>query len=114
MSDERAKTHVKGIESALDRVTKLRGVSYSLKGEERQGGPARLGLIAQEVQKVVPEAVTSREEGAGISYSTFVPLLVEAVKELKDQVAALQREVKALSTAARPPRARATKKKAKP
>lgn len=114
VSDERAKTHVKGIESALDRVTKLRGVSYSLKGEERQGGPTRLGLIAQEVQKVVPEAVTSREQGAGISYSTFVPLLVEAVKELKDQVAALQQEVKALSTAARPPRARTAKKKAKP
>ena len=76
-------------------------MSYRFKGEEGPGSE-RLGLIAQEVRTVVPEAVSTDEErGAGISYSTLVPLLIEAVKELKDQVDALRSEIKGRSTATR-------------
>jgi uncharacterized protein YlxW (UPF0749 family) len=49
------------------------------------------------VQKVVPEAVSSGERGSGVSYSTIVPLLVEAVKELKNEVETLREEVRTLS-----------------
>jgi len=101
VSDERAKTNIRPIGSALDRVTRLRGVSYTFKGERRTAGADRLGLIAQEVQQVVPEAVSPDERGAGIAYSTFVPLLIEAVKELKDQVDELRAEVKKLSATPR-------------
>jgi hypothetical protein len=98
VSDARAKTKIKPIVDALDRVSKLRGVSYVYKGPRDADETAgRLGLIAQEVQKVVPEAVSSGERGSGIAYSTFVPLLVEAVKELKDEVATLRGEVRTLS-----------------
>lgn len=112
VSDERAKTGIRQIERALDRVSRLRGVSYAFKGESRDTDAGRLGLIAQEVQKVVPEAVASGER-SGISYSTFVPLLVEAVKELKGEVESLRAEVKALSTAAKAPAARPRRKRAK-
>ena len=97
VSDERAKTGVGELSGALDRVLRLRGVSYQWKSEA--GGPAprtRLGLIAQEVQQVVPEAVTVNERGAGLSYSALVPLLIESVKALKAELDALRAEVKAL------------------
>jgi hypothetical protein len=110
VSDERAKTNIKPIGNALDRVSKLRGVSYTFKGERGTAGGDRLGLIAQEVQKVVPEAVSPDERGAGIAYSTMVPLLIEAVKELKDQLDELRAEVKKLSPA---PRTRRSTKAAK-
>jgi hypothetical protein len=99
VSDERAKTGVKSITGALDRVAKLRGVSYRWRGESRAADePQRLGLIAQEVEKVVPEAASGARRG-GVSYSAFVPLLVEAVKELKAEVDALKAEVRKLSAA---------------
>ena len=97
VSDARAKTDVRTIEGALAQVARLRGVRYqwSAAGAQAQDGE-RLGLIAQEVQEVVPQAVVSGERGAGISYSSLVPLLVEAVKELREQVLELQAKVGSL------------------
>jgi len=100
MSDARAKTNVRDISGALDKVAALRGVSFEWKDAEDsegrsrpvQGGP-RLGLIAQEVQQVVPEAVTLDARGAGLSLSAIVPLLIEAVKELKQQNADMKAEI---------------------
>jgi hypothetical protein len=85
-SDERAKTNIRPIDNALSQVARLRGVAFDWKADaaRRQSG-GRLGLIAQEVQQVVPEAVTMSEHGVGLSYSAFVPLLIEAVKELKQE-----------------------------
>lgn len=97
VSDERAKTNIATIESALDRVSKLRGVSYEWKGRPRKARePKQLGLIAQEVAQVVPEAAHVDEQRAGVSYSALVPLLIEAIKELKGEVEQLRSEVKKL------------------
>ena len=116
-SDRRAKTNIRPIQGSLDRLARLRGVSYAFKGEQTADGEGELGLIAQEVRKVVPEAVSADERGGAIAYSTFVPLLIEAVKELKDQVKELKdqvedlgAEVKKLSAPARP---RASTKRSK-
>jgi hypothetical protein len=88
VSDARAKANVEPLAGALSKVMKLRGVSYDWKGERE---PQRhVGLIAQEVQQVVPEAVSIGERGAGISYSALIPVLIEAVKELKGEVDALK------------------------
>ena len=107
VSDVRAKTNVRSIKGALDRVGRLRGVAYEWKDEAaRATDGERLGLIAQEVQKVVPQAVVNNERGAGISYSALIPVLIEALKELKGQVDALQAQVSAL----KPARRRKTKK----
>jgi hypothetical protein len=97
VSDARAKTRVEPLSGALGKLMQLRGVSYAWKAapgsDERQdvNEPARqIGLIAQEVQQVVPEAVSVGARGAGIAYSALVPVLIEAVKELKAEVDALQ------------------------
>jgi hypothetical protein len=96
-SDARSKRNVKALSGALDRVMRLRGVSYEWKTDERNPkAQSRLGVIAQEVQQVVPEAVSVSERGAGVSYSALVPLLIESVKSLKQECDALRTDVSKL------------------
>jgi len=76
-SDERLKSGIRPLTGALSTVCELRGVHYSMDGEPQ------VGFIAQEVQRVVPEAVTRADATTlAVDYSRIVPLLVEAVKEL--------------------------------
>ena len=76
-SDERLKSAIRPLTGALSTICELRGVHYSMDGEPQ------VGFIAQEVQRVVPEAVTYADSNTlAVDYSRIVPLLVEAVKEL--------------------------------
>jgi hypothetical protein len=109
VSDQRAKTNIRPIADSLSQVALLRGVAFEWKADVAAGQPkGNIGLIAQDVQQVVPEAVTITECGAGVSYSTLVPLLIEAVKELKHQneqitavVAGLQQRVQSIEQQSR-------------
>ena len=84
-SDERLKENVETIENALDKVSKLRGVYFDMKSRP---GVRKIGLIAQEVEQVLPEVVSTNEEDGikSVAYANVVGLLVEAIKELKDEV----------------------------
>lgn len=76
-SDERLKSGIRPLTGALSTICELRGVHYTM------GGEPQVGFIAQEVQHVVPEAVTRADSNTlAVDYSRIVPLLVEAVKEL--------------------------------
>jgi len=81
-SDGRLKDDIRTLESALDKVISLRGVSYTMQGVKK------IGLIAQELEVIVPEVVsTSTEDGyKSVSYGNIVGLLVEAVKEQQKQI----------------------------
>jgi hypothetical protein len=88
-SDERVKTNVETISGALDKVTQLRGVYF-----ERIAipGTRKVGVIAQEVEAVVPELVNTDATGMkSVSYGNITGLLIEAVKELKEEVDDLKR-----------------------
>ena len=93
-SDSRLKTNVEKIESALGKVTSLDGITFNWNDlaigkdlNEREPG-----LLAQQVQLVLPEAVAERENGyLAVRYEKLVPLLVEAIKELKAEVDALKK-----------------------
>ena len=78
-SDARLKSNVLTLVNALDKVSKLRGVSFDKDGEHG------IGVIAQEVQKVIPEVVM---EGVylSVAYGNLIGLLIEAIKELKIEV----------------------------
>jgi hypothetical protein len=78
MSSLAFKTNVQTYENALDTVNRLRGVRFDWK----DSGEPSVGLIAEEVDRVIPEVV-SREGGAakGVNYDSLVGVLVEAVKE---------------------------------
>jgi hypothetical protein len=79
-SDIRIKTNITKIESALDKITKLNGITYNkLDTLNRE-----TGLIAQEVREVIPEAVFEDENGLlNIAYGNLMGLIIEAIKELK-------------------------------
>ena len=85
ISDERLKSDIQPINGALDKVSELRGVTFDM------GGKRDIGVIAQEIQKVLPEVVTEDNKGyLSVSYGNIVGVLIEAVKELKAEVEELK------------------------
>lgn len=82
VSDARSKTALQPIEEALDKVMELTG--YTFKYANDASERRRVGLIAQDVQAVVPEAVTIDGDGTlSVSYGNLMGLIVNALKELK-------------------------------
>jgi len=96
-SDDRLKTKLSGIESALEKLCSLSGFFYEANETAQALGydPVReVGLSAQEVQKVLPEIVVPAPIDAQyltIRYERLAPLIVEAIKELKAEVDELKR-----------------------
>ena len=70
----------------------LRGVGFNRKDVEDE--PRQIGVIAQEVEEVIPEVVITGEEGIkSVAYGNLVGLLIESIKELKAEVDALKAQV---------------------
>lgn len=98
-SDARWKTNVKTIHNALDSVLRLNGVSFEWKPDSEKHFPNgnHLGLIAQEVEKVLPEVITTDARGyRSVAYQEIVPVLVEAVKEQQKTIEIQQKELQRL------------------
>jgi hypothetical protein len=92
-SDARVKEDVRTVENALDKVTKLRGVTYIKKDEDNK--KRKMGVIAQEVLEVLPEVVHEDNDGYyGVSYGNIVGVLIEAIKEQQKQIDELKQELK--------------------
>lgn len=92
VSDERMKEDIRPVERALDKVARLRGVTFAMKDSPTT---REAGLIAQDVQGVLPEAVrvVDPDHGyLGVSYPSVLPLLVEAVKEMNGKIANVDAE----------------------
>jgi hypothetical protein len=90
-SDERKKKNIKTIDSALDKVLKLRGVSFDWKDPEMKGH--QIGFIAQEAKEVIPEVVLGSDETEySMQYAPITAVLVEAVKEQQSKIDTLEKE----------------------
>jgi hypothetical protein len=88
-SDERVKDIIEPIADGLAKVSSLRAIIGSYKSDENK--KRRPFLIAQDVQAVLPEAVdASNPDNLGLAYTDLIPLLVAAVQELTDRLAALE------------------------
>lgn len=90
-SDRRVKSNISVIENATDKICQLTGNTYEL--ETPAGLKPSAGLIAQEVQEVLPEAVTQDQDEAALlrlNYNAVIALLVESVKELKAEIEILK------------------------
>ena len=86
-SDITLKENIKTIPNALDKISQVRGVTYKRIGIEGR----QAGVIAQEVEAVLPEVVMTDEDGIkSVAYGNLVGLLIEAVKELKAEVETLK------------------------
>jgi hypothetical protein len=100
-SDERFKAGIAPLTNVLDKLSKVRGISfewndlYESLGYPSNGGRREIGLIAQEVEAVFPELVTSHgsENYRVLNYEKLTAVLVEAVKELKAEMDALKRNI---------------------
>lgn len=83
-SDQRVKDNIVTIESALEKVLGLRGVSFERKHEI---GIRRIGVIAQEVEEVLPEVVYTDADGMkSVSYGSIIGILIEAIKEQQELI----------------------------
>jgi len=96
-SDDRLKTKLGNIENALDKVSKLNGFYYEANETAQALGykPVReVGLSAQQVEAVLPEVVAPApidNEYKTLHYERVIPLLVEAIKELKAEIELLKK-----------------------
>lgn len=94
VSDARAKSNISPVENALSSVLTLNPVTYDMQNKRS------IGFIAQELYKVVPEAVDKPKDEANelytVSYTTIVPLLTKAIQEQQEQIERLTEEVSAL------------------
>lgn len=96
-SDARFKSNIQSLDHALDQVKQLRGVSYHM---DQTAFPQRhfaygvqLGLIAQEVEQVVPQVVREVDGYKGVDYAQLVPLLIEAIKAQQVQIDRLEQKL---------------------
>lgn len=85
-SDQTLKDNVVTITDALSKIERLRGVTFEWKDKDRFGDQLEIGLIAQEVEEVVPEVVRSGGAYKSVNYPNLVALLIEGVKALKEKV----------------------------
>jgi hypothetical protein len=89
-SDRRLKDNIKPIENALAKLFTLSGNTFEWNDKSAHTG-TDVGVIAQEVQKVLPEVVTQRDNGyLAVRYEKLVPLLIESIKELTERVNKLE------------------------
>jgi hypothetical protein len=98
LSDERYKKDILPIENALDKVLSLNGVTFNWDKQFNPGTKLddanHIGLIAQEVEKVIPQAVSTGKDGnqtKSVAYTDLVPVLIEAIKELKLEIEDLKK-----------------------
>jgi hypothetical protein len=95
-SDERFKQNITPITTPLQKLLQLNGVEYEMKSSafpanNFQSG-RQIGLLAQNVEKIFPEAVNELDGYKGVDYARLVPLLIESIKELKKEIEELKKQ----------------------
>jgi len=93
-SDKKLKTNLRPVSNALEKVVFLTGYNFDWKTQDTSYEYLKgndIGFIADEVEQVIPEAVTTRGDGVkAVNYSKVVPLLVQSIKELKQEIETLK------------------------
>lgn len=105
-SDIRYKENIQPIDNALDLINKLKGVRYDWKIDEfpNKNFPdkVQIGLIAQDVEKILPEVVNTKRDGyKGIEYSKITAVLINAIQEQQEMIEELKNEIKEIKSSKR-------------
>ena len=98
-SDKRLKDNLIKIGNPLDKISQLNGYEFDWIAKEgiHENEGHDVGVIAQEVEKVIPEIVQTRDNGyKAVKYEKIVPLLIESIKEQQEQIDELKKEVEEL------------------
>ena len=99
-SDKRWKTGIKSIDSPLEKISQINGVEFDwIEDEPVHGNKGHdIGVIAQEIELILPEAVKTRESGMkAVKYEKVIPLLIEAIKEQQKQIEELKQIVNGIT-----------------
>jgi hypothetical protein len=95
-SDARLKKNIRPLHAVLPSLFSLSGYSYNWL-DETKGKEMQIGLLAQEVERVYPQLVKTDEQGnKSVAYQNMVPVLLEALKELKTELDSIKQEIKTL------------------
>ena len=91
-SDIRLKKNIQLIPNALDKIDKINGYTFNWKEDKELSNTHGfaghdVGVIAQEIEEILPEIVTTRNNGyKAVKYEKIVPLLIQCIKELKSEI----------------------------
>ncbi len=90
-SDKRLKDNLTPLSNSLEKVSKLTGYEFDWNDKQDVYEGHDIGVVAQEVEEVAPELVQTREDGyKAVKYEKIVPLLIEAIKDLKAEIEELK------------------------
>tara|TARA_R100000152_G_C6733355_1_gene157768 strand:- start:418 stop:1071 length:654 start_codon:yes stop_codon:yes gene_type:complete len=96
-SDERLKDNIEYIHNPLNKIHKIGGYTFDWNEKQQVYHGHDVGVLAQEIEEVLPEAVRDRSGGyKGVQYDKIIPLLIEGIKELTKKTKKLERELKIL------------------
>ena len=96
-SDSRLKDNIIPINNAIDKINKIGGYEFDWNDNQKIYEGHDVGVIAQEVEKVLPEVVQDRDDGyKAVKYEKLVPLLIEGIKEQQNQIDELKAIVEKL------------------
>tara|TARA_B100000214_G_C23893000_1_gene592727 strand:+ start:348 stop:998 length:651 start_codon:yes stop_codon:yes gene_type:complete len=97
-SDERLKDNIVKIENPLEKMESIGGYEFDWNNNQQIYHGHDIGVIAQEIEKVLPEAVKDRGSGyKGVQYDKIIPLLIESIKELKQKVEDIEKNCDCLN-----------------
>lgn len=93
-SDERLKNNISNITNPISKLNQINGVNFEWSKDQSIHSGKDVGVIAQDVQKVLPEVVTERQDGnLAVKYEKIIPLLVEAIKDQQKQIEELKKKL---------------------
>ena len=94
-SDYRLKTNIATLGAVLQKIDQMRGVSFEYKDQHKYATGTKIGVIAQELQKVYPEMVVQGKNGfLKVDYTQLTGVLIQAIKEQQDEIAELKATMK--------------------
>jgi hypothetical protein len=98
-SDRRLKDNIKNIENGIDKIKKLNGVSFNWNDKQDiyEVGKKDYGVVAQDVEDILPELVETRANGyKAVKYEKLTAVLIEAIKEQQTQIESQKTEIEEL------------------
>ncbi|ALL07404.1 hypothetical protein AQ505_19065 [Pedobacter sp. PACM 27299] len=93
-SDRRLKNHIETLSSTLQKIDQIRGVRFEYKDQRKYAAGPKIGVIAQELQKVYPEMVTEGKDGfLKVDYTQLTGILIQAIKEQQKEIEDLKTQM---------------------
>ena len=98
LSDAKYKDNVQVIAEPIEKIKSIRGVTFEWNDNQEVYEGKDIGVIAQEIEKVLPEIVETRKTGKAVKYEKITPLLIEAIKSQQDQIEQLKSSIEDLKS----------------